>query len=217
MNLEEILNTGAEQFGLHLSKGQVEHFFVYLSELRKWNRKINLTAISEDRDIVIKHFLDSLSLAAAFAPGEGMSLFDMGSGAGFPALPLKIIFPGLSVTLVESVKKKASFLRHIVRTLKLEGVEVVDRRTEELSKSYHGRFDVVTARAFGDVEKTLAAGTPFLRTGGIMVLTRGPAEDKGEEIVLKQGFSLDQKMMITLPHSNFKRAVWVVRKGSGVP
>ena len=216
MNLEEILNTGAEQFGLHLSKGQVEHSFVYLSELRKWNRKINLTAISEDRDIVIKHFLDSLSLAAAFTPGEGMSLFDMGSGAGFPALPLKIISPELSVTLVESVKKKASFLRHIVRTLRLDRVEVVDRRMEELPKTYRRRFDVVTARAFGDVKRTLAAGMPFLRTGGIMVLSRGPAEDKGEEIVLKQGFSLDQKMMITLPHSDFKRAVWVVRKGSGV-
>src|SRR3990170_1861826 len=212
LNLKQILTEGAKDLGINLSDGQLDLCFVYLSELKKWNQKINLTAIREDRDIIIKHFLDSFSFIKGFASVEGLKLLDMGSGAGFPALPLKIAIPGISVTMVESVKKKAAFLRHIIRTLRLTGVEVSDKRTEELPDSFHSMFDVVTARAFANMETALAAGKPFLKSGGVVVLGRGPEEKISEQELSKAGVVLERRVEPTLPHSDYKRAIWVFRK-----
>ena len=212
LNLKQILTEGAKEFGIELSGSQLDLCFLYLSELKKWNQKINLTAIRDDGDIVIKHFLDSFSFIKGFALVEGLKLLDMGSGAGFPALPLKIAFPGISVTMVESVKKKAAFLRHIIRTLRLTGAEVSDKRTEALPGSLHSSFDVVTARAFADMETALEAGKPFLKNGGIMVLSRGPEEKIGERELSKAGFVLERRVELTLPHSEYRRAIWVFKK-----
>jgi 16S rRNA (guanine527-N7)-methyltransferase len=211
-SLRQMLDSGARELGVGLSEAQLDSCLLYLSELKKWNRKINLTAIRDDRDIIIKHFLDSFSFFKGFAPIEGLKLLDMGSGAGFPALPLKIAIPGISVTMVESVKKKAAFLRHIIRTLRLTGAEVSDKRTQELRDSFHSIFDVVTARAFADMETALAAGKPFLQSNGIMVLSRGQEEKITEQELSKAGVVLVRRMELTLPYSDYKRAIWVFRK-----
>ena len=210
--LTEILSSGANKLGVTLSDAQLASFFLYLSELKKWNRKINLTAIREDREIIIKHFLDSLAFLRGFAPSPGMKLLDMGSGAGFPALPIKIAFPEIIVTMVESVKKKASFLRHIIRTLSLPGAEVLDKRTEELPDLHQSRYDIVTARAFADMEAALITGVPFLKPGGLMVLSRGPEESIDDEVMKMAGVTLESRLNITLPYSDHKRAVWVFKK-----
>lgn len=212
MTPREILRTGAEELGVALTVEQINSSFIYLAELKKWNRKINLTAITEDREMVIKHVLDSLSYLRGFTPAPGLRLLDMGSGAGFPALPLKIALPEIAVTLVESAKKKASFLRHIMRTLKLTDAEIIDKRTEELPGSLSGVFDVVTARAFADMGKALSSGVPFLKEGGIMVLSRGPEEAIAEPALAKAGVSLKKRVEQTLPHSDYKRAIWVFTK-----
>ncbi len=212
MTPREILRTGAEELGVALTVEQINSSFIYLAELKKWNRKINLTAITEDREMVIKHVLDSLSYLRGFTPAPGLRLLDMGSGAGFPALPLKIALPEIAVTLVESAKKKASFLRHIMRTLKLTDAEIIDKRTEELPGSLSGVFDVVTARAFADMGKALSSGVPFLKEGGIMVLSRGPEEAIAEPALAKAGVSLKKRIEQTLPHSDYKRAIWVFTK-----
>ena len=211
-SLGQILSNGATELGVELSDAQINSCLLYLSELKKWNQKINLTAIREDGDIVIKHFLDSFSFIKGFTPVEGLKLLDMGSGAGFPALPLKIAIPGISVTMVESVKKKAAFLRHIIRTLRLTGVEVSDKRTEELPTSLYSIFDVVTARAFADIGTALAVGKPFLKSEGIIVLSRGPEEKISEQELSKAGFVLERRIELTLPHSDYKRAIWVFKK-----
>ena len=212
MTPREILRTGAEELGIALTVERINSLFMYLAELKKWNRKINLTAITEERDMVIKHVLDSLSYLKGFTPAPGLRLLDMGSGAGFPALPLKIAFPEITVTLVESAKKKASFLRHIMRTLKLTGAEIIDKRTEELPGSLAAVFDVVTARAFANMEKALSSGVPFLKEGGLMVLSRGPEEAITETELAKAGVSLKKRIEQTLPHSDYKRAIWVFKK-----
>lgn len=136
----------------------------------------------------------------------------MGSGAGFPALPIKVIKPDISVTLVESVKKKASFLRHVIRTLGLAGAEVIDKRIEEIENSSWSLYDVVTARAFATMGAALAAGAPFLRTGGLMVLSRGPEETISEKEFRNTGVHVEKKIELTLPHSDYKRAIWVFKK-----
>ncbi|HAR46846.1 MAG: 16S rRNA (guanine(527)-N(7))-methyltransferase RsmG [Nitrospirae bacterium GWC2_57_13] len=212
MKNRELLISGAEQLGLPLSTEQVDVLFRYVAELKKWNRKINLTAVREEREIVIKHLLDSLAFAKGFSPGPGLTLMDIGSGAGFPALPLRIVFSGIAVTLVESVKKKASFLRHIVRTLNLERVKVLDERAEALSETMRESYDVVTARAFAQMDKALAAGAPFLKKGGRLILSRGPEEGVTEAAVGKSGLAVAKVIPFTLPHSSYGRAIWIFKK-----
>jgi len=212
MTLRDLLITGADKLGFTLSDQQADVFLVYLVELEKWNRKINLTAIRNEQDIVIKHFLDSLSYLKGFTPSPALRLLDMGSGAGFPAIPIKIAYPELSITMVEAVNKKASFLRHIIRTLRLKDIEVVDKRTGELTPSYHQSYDVVTARAFADMKVALSEGAPFLRSGGIMVLSRGPEETIEEGKALKAGLAIENRLDLKLPHSNDPRSLWIFRK-----
>jgi len=212
MNPRELLKSGAEELGLPLTIEQVNSLFIYQTELRKWNEKINLTAIRDERDSIIKNMLDSLSYIKGFTPTPGLKLLDMGSGAGFPALPIKIAFPDISIAMVESVKKKASFLRHIVRTLKLAGTEVLDKRTQELPESFSESMDVVTARAFTDMKGAIVAGLPFLKASGSIVLSRGPEETITDQELARAGVVVHTKILLTLPHSDYKRAIWVFRK-----
>jgi 16S rRNA (guanine527-N7)-methyltransferase len=209
----ELLHNGTKELGLSLTIEQINSVFIYLAELKKWNRKINLTAIKDEADIIIKHVLDSLSYVRGFNPAPGLRLLDMGSGGGFPALPIKIAFPGLSITMVDSIKKKASFLRHIIRTLKLTETEVLDTRAEELPGSLLSTFDVVTARAFADMKSAIVTGIPLLRPGGLMVLSRGPEETISEQDLVKAGVSLESRTDLTLPYSDYRRTIWVFKKG----
>ena len=212
MTLRRRLIDGASAFGLVLSDDQADACLVYLVELEKWNRKINLTAIRDEREIVTKHFVDSFSYVRGFTPSPGMALLDMGSGAGFPALPIKIAAPDLSVTLVESVGKKGAFLRHIIRTLRLQNAVVLEARTGELPAERHGRYDVVTARAFADMGTALREGAAFLKKGGVMVLSRGPAETVAEDAAIAQGMVVRSRQEIVLPGLGDPRALWVFEK-----
>jgi 16S rRNA (guanine527-N7)-methyltransferase len=211
----ELLIKGAEELRITLTVEQVNSLFIYLAELKKWNQKINLTAIRDERDIIIKHILDSLSYLSGFNPAQSQKLFDIGSGAGFPAMPIKIVHPEIAVTLVESIKKKATFLRHIIRTLNITGVEVIDTRIEELSINYHGAFDIVTARAFADMSSAISKGSPFLKSGGLVVLSRGPKESLSKQELEASGVTLEKRLEFYLPQSDYKRAIWVLKKRTG--
>ncbi len=212
MTPRELLTSGAAELGFALSTEQANSIFIFLTELKKWNQKINLTAIRDERDIVIKHVLDSLSYIKGFSPSIGLKLLDMGSGAGFPAIPIKLVRPEITVTMVESVKKKASFLRHIIRTLKLTGIEVQDKRTDELPDSFHSSYDAVTARAFADMNMAIAAGLPFLKQGGLMVLSRGPEENIDRQQLAKYGIEQEKRIDLMLPFSDYKRAIWILKR-----
>jgi 16S rRNA (guanine527-N7)-methyltransferase len=208
----ELLYNGAKELGIFLTVEQVNSVFIYLAELKKWSQKINLTAIKDERDIVIKHVLDSLSYLGGFTATPGLRLLDMGSGACFPALPIKIACPWISITMVDSVKKKASFLRHVIRTLKITEITVIDIRTNELSVQFLSTFDIVTARAFADMKSAIAAGMPLLKPGGLMVLSRGPEETIGERDLVRAGVSLERRVDLILPYSDYKRTIWVFKK-----
>jgi len=214
MTLRRRLIDGAAVFGVDLNDGQIDACLVYLIELEKWNRKINLTAIRDEQEIITKHFIDSFSYLKGFGPAPGMELLDMGSGAGFPALPIKIAAPDISVTLVESVRKKGAFLRHVIRTLRVERATVLDARTEALPAEHRSRYDVVTARAFADLDTALREGAPFLRAGGVMVLSRGPAESINDTAVAAHGMSVRSRDELILPRSLDPRALWVFQKNA---
>ncbi len=168
----------AGSWGLHLDQRQIEQFARYSAELRAWNTRINLTAITDEREIVICHFLDSLRCALSW--GEHPSrLIDVGSGAGFPALPLKILLPELHVTLVESVGKKAAFLRHIIATLDLRDVTVVTARAEVVGRDprHREQYDVVTARAVAELAILAEYCLPFCAIGGRVLAPKGSDVD----------------------------------------
>jgi 16S rRNA (guanine527-N7)-methyltransferase len=212
VTLKELLTAGAAELGFALSPEQANSIFIYLTELKKWNQKINLSAIRDERDVVIKHVLDSLSYLMILKPSSDLRLLDMGSGAGFPAIPIKLAQPDIVVTMVESVKKKASFLRHIIRTLKLTGIEVLDKRIQDIPDSSHDIYGVVTARAFADINVAIISGLPFLKHGGLMVLSRGPDETIDKKKLAQYGIVLEKRIDLMLPFSDYRRAIWLLKR-----
>jgi len=171
--LPDTFLAGLHQLGLGLSEQQFEQFLRYRQELLDWNTRFNLTAIIDPEEVLLKHFLDSLSLLLVYDQPQ-VRLLDIGSGAGFPGLPLKIVRPQWLVTPLEATGKKVTFLRHMIEVLHLEGIEVVHGRAEELAhvQKYRATFDVVTARAVASLPTLLEYAAPFCRVGGQIILPR---------------------------------------------
>jgi 16S rRNA (guanine527-N7)-methyltransferase len=161
--------------GVKLSPRQIKYFEEYESELIIWNEKFNLTAIRESEDIRIKHFLDSLTPYPEMLASTPERLVDVGTGAGFPGIPLKILFPNMQLTLVESVGKKAGFCRHIVDTLALENVEVLSTRVEELGQNpaYREKYDWAVGRAVASMPVLAEYLLPLVKIGGAMLALKG--------------------------------------------
>lgn len=149
MNFVDELKIAATEYGLNLTEDQISAFNKYYELLYEWNKKINLTAITEPKDVAIKHMVDSLSCFKADLFKENTSLIDVGTGAGFPGLPLKIFYPSLKLTLLDSLNKRVKFLQLVVDELGLKDVEVIHARSEEAArnKKYREKFDLATARA----------------------------------------------------------------------
>lgn len=171
----EELAKALEAWGLSLQRQQVAAFETYYREIIAWNQRFNLTRITSREDVARFHFMDSLSLYlhdAQLGLSKASSVVDVGSGAGFPGIPLKIVCPNLFVTLVESSSKKASFLRHIVGILALKGTEVVQARAEEVARrpEYRERYDVAAARALAPMAVAAELLLPLVRVGGIAVV-----------------------------------------------
>ncbi len=217
MELEDknLLIEGAKAFGVSLDEGTVEAFEVYLKELLKWNQKMNLTAIRSEKGIVIKHFLDSFSVCPHLP--KASFILDIGSGAGFPGIPLKIVDPTLSITLIDSVLKKVDFQRHMIRTLGLRGVDAIHGRAQEkgIVKQLERRFDRVISRAFSGLETFLHLAHPFLKKGGLALAMKG--ELKKEEIqssleAEKAYYRLQETVAFALPCTSIKRIILLFEK-----
>ena len=178
----EFLVRGAAELGLELTAHQLEQFEIYYHELADWNRRVNLTAIIEYREVQVKHFLDSLSVCLALPKGSTASirLVDVGAGAGFPGLPLKLALPDFHLSLVESVGKKTRFLEHLVTLLELSGVEVLTGRAEELARRPDLRetFHLAVSRGVARLPTLLEYTLPFCCVGGrVALLKRGIEEE----------------------------------------
>jgi 16S rRNA (guanine527-N7)-methyltransferase len=211
----DLLVEGAKTFGVTLDQERVTLFDRYLTELLKWNQKINLTAIRTEKEIVLKHFIDSLSVYPYLeAPSF---LVDLGSGAGFPGIPLKIVEPSFEVTLIDSVLKKVDFQRHMIRILGMKGIEAIHSRVQEkgIPGKMEGRCDAVISRAFSDLKTFLRLAHPFLRKGGLAVAMKGDV-DEGEVGFVSEAeeprYTLQKTVPFCLPFSSFKRTILLFKK-----
>jgi 16S rRNA (guanine527-N7)-methyltransferase len=178
-DLTELLKSGSSRIGVYLDPSHIRLFGLYLEELKEWNAKFNLTAITTDEEIVIKHFIDSLACLLVIPPNSSLGsakLIDIGSGAGFPGVPLKIYRPDLQVTLLEASQKKSGFLRHLGQQLNLAGLEVLTGRAEDYGQKNDQRenYDLVVVRAVDTLSVLAEYALPFLKPGGIFVAQKGP-------------------------------------------
>ncbi len=209
--------------GLRLSPRQLSAFERFEEELLSWNEKINLTAIRDREGIRTKHFLDSLSCLLVMRDSPGARLVDVGTGAGFPGIPLKIAIPSLQLTLVESVGKKADFCRHVVDTLALERVDVLTCRAEEMGQAleYRERYDWAIARAVANLPVLAEFLLPLVKIGGSMLAQKGesgPAEaHKAEKAVHLLGGRLRTLQKVNLPGVAEDRYLVVVDKIAATP
>ncbi|MCQ2500430.1 MAG: 16S rRNA (guanine(527)-N(7))-methyltransferase RsmG, partial [Lachnospiraceae bacterium] len=166
-----VFNKGLEQLGIELSDQQKEQFLKYYDLLIEWNSFMNLTGITEFQEVIVKHFLDSLSLVKAIQIKDGQKLIDVGTGAGFPGIPLKIAYPGLKVTLLDSLKKRLNFLDEVISQLGLTDIETVHGRAEDAGKNplYREKYQLCVSRAVANLSSLSEYCLPFVEKNGYFI------------------------------------------------
>ena len=211
----QLLPNKARDFGIELSFYQLKLFRIYLTELDHWNQRINLTGLKSNERMVIELLLDSL-IPAPFLPDKGVML-DVGSGAGFPGIPLKVYKPQLETHLLETNSKKVSFLKQVIRLLDLKGIHVIKGRIERDRDTLHpDGYHLITARALAGLHQTIEWCSPFLMPGGLLVsFLGGRAEEdlKGcRQIMEENRLLIHRKIPYLLPGKRSKRNTVIFKK-----
>ena len=170
---EKIFIEEAQKINIELDKNQIEKFYKYMDLLIEWNEKINLTAITNRKDIIVKHFIDSLTIQRYLS--DAVNIIDVGTGAGFPGIPIKIVNPNLKVVLVDSLNKRINFLQDVIKKLNLDNIEVIHARAEDLgqNKKYREAFDIVTSRAVANMSVLSEYLLPLVKVGGKCICMKG--------------------------------------------
>ncbi|MCP4023620.1 MAG: 16S rRNA (guanine(527)-N(7))-methyltransferase RsmG [Desulfobacteraceae bacterium] len=205
------LAAGAVKTGVSLNDEQLTLLTSHAKTLHQWNQKMNLTAITDPLAMAEKHYIDSMAVLAFVQ--EDKRLMDMGSGGGFPAIPLKILLPELKVTMVDSVQKKINFLKHVIRTLDLKEIEAVHARVQELfaCKEYQTGFDYVISRGFTQLSNFVSLAVPFLSSRGRIIALKGKNAENEITRDLKEKFKIQTRTYI-LPFEKSKRYILILSK-----
>jgi 16S rRNA (guanine527-N7)-methyltransferase len=209
-DLTEVLMEGARALGVELPTSSLEALDFFLNELMRWNRKMNLTGIKDPHGIVVKHFLDSVAVSPYISPGS--SLLDVGSGAGFPCIVLKILDPGLKVTSIDSSAKKLSFQTHLIRQLGLKEIDAIQAHLPDpqVVERFNKVFDYAISRAFGSLGALLRIAGPLIKDTGIVIAMKGKMEgkDRASNDVAKQfNMKLQRTVSFTLPFTTADRTL----------
>ena len=177
MNIEEfknIFNEECNKNNIEITNNNIEEFYKYMVEILKWNEKVNLTAIKDEKEFIIKHFIDSLSISRYIK--DSLKIIDIGTGAGFPGIPLKLNNKSLKITLIDSVNKKLNIIKEISNQMNLDNIEIIHTRAEDLAikKEYREKYDIATTRAVSNLSTILEYMLPFLKVGGRAICMKGP-------------------------------------------
>jgi len=219
MNAEnvELLIKGFASFHIELTDKEINIFKHYYKMLMEWNEKINLTAIVDEREVVVKHFIDSVSVLP-FLPGNAKSLIDVGTGAGFPGIPIKIVKSDIDVTLLDSLEKRVRFLNTVISETGLAGINAVHARAEEFGQDdeYRECYDIGIARAVSALPVLCEYVMPFVRVGGYFIAMKGSnikeEISEGEKAVTVLGGEIEDIKSFLLPFDNIERNVILIKK-----
>lgn len=223
MNREELLKSAAASIGVSLDEQQISQFIKYYEILVEWNSFMNLTGITEYKEVVQKHFVDSLALCKAVDVEKAETLIDIGTGAGFPGIPLKIAYPHLQVTLLDSLQKRIKFLDEVILQLGLISVETIHGRAEDFAKPLMKResYDLCVSRAVANLASLSEYCLPYVKPGGYFIPYKsGKVKEELEEskkAIFLLGGKLEEEVQFSLPDSDIFRSLIKIKKVSATP
>ena len=215
--LEKYLN----ELKIELNENQINSFYKYMNLLIKWNEKINLTAITDPKEIIMKHFIDSLTINKYIE--KDAKLIDIGTGAGFPGIPLKILRQDITVTLVDSLNKRINFLNEVIKEIGLEKIETIHSRAEEIGKNvkYREKYDMATSRAVANIATLSEYLIPLVKEKGKCIYMKGPDIEEellnGKKAINVLGGEVIKKEEFSLPKSDIKRTIIIINKIKRTP
>lgn len=213
------LKDKAKSLEIYVSEIQVDKFYNYMNLLLEWNKKMNLTTITEPEEVILKHFIDSITIITYIKKAE--KILDIGTGAGFPGIPLKIIEEDRNFTLVDSLNKRINFLQTVINILKLDKIQAVHSRAEEFVKNQRETYDIVTSRAVARLNILVEYMLPFVKIGGKCICMK--SADIQEEIeeakkaIKILGGEIEKIDNVTLPNSDIKRKIIIIKKVNSTP
>lgn len=217
---QEIFNL-AEKIGIQLKSKEIELFCSYMKNLLEWNTKINLTAITEQKEIILKHFIDSLTIHSYIE--EKNTIMDVGTGAGFPGIPIKIIKKDCNITLLDSLNKRIMFLRDSIDKLGLKHIEAVHARAEEVGREvkYREKYDIVVSRAVAPLNILVEYLIPFVKVGGKVICMKGPKIEEelkqAQKAINQLGGTIDKIDNLKLPDTEIERNIILIKKWKNTP
>lgn len=215
------LKEKASEININLDDEQLEKFYLYMNLLIEWNEKINLTAITEPNDIILKHFIDSLTILTEIKPNS--TVVDVGTGAGFPGIPLKIANNSLKITLVDSLNKRINFLNDVIDKLQLKNIETIHARAEEIGKNkkFRENFDIATSRAVANISTLSEYLVPLVKQGGNIIIMKASDADEeiesGKNAIKVLGGKIKNIEKFNLPQTDIGRTIINVEKKLKTP
>lgn len=223
MEMNSLLESASKCMGIDLNQDMVEKFSKYKAMLKEWNQKINITSITEDDEIDLKHFADSLSILKSGKFKGNKKVIDVGTGGGFPGLPLKIYNKDLDVTLLDSLNKRIIFLNEVIEELKMDRITPLHGRAEELGikSEYREQFDVCVSRAVASLDTLSEYCIPFVKVGGYFISMKGPQVEEEVKLSSKAidvlGCKVEDVIYVTLPGTDITHSLIVIKKERNTP
>lgn len=223
MENREILKKGIEELELPINDKILDNFKIYRDILVDWNQKMNLTGIEEEKEVYIKHFLDSVSATTNGYIKDGVSIIDVGTGAGFPGLPLRICLENVKLTLLDSLNKRINFLQEVSNSVGIDDIEFIHGRAEDFGKNenYREKYDIATARAVAGLPILIEFCAPFIKVGGYFVCLKGPNAnlelEEAKKAIEIMGLEFVEKIDVKLPELDLSHNILVFKKIKNTP
>ncbi len=214
--MEQLLLNALNEFGIQINKNQIQQFMLYKKLLLEWNEKINLTAITDEREIILKHFVDSLSIGAVYNLKSNINVIDVGTGAGFPGVPLKILYPNINMTLLDSLNKRILFLNELINQLELKNIDCIHSRAEDGGRLYREKYDLCLSRAVANLAVLSEYCIPFVKVGGTFISLKGANVEEelsnSKMAIEKLGAKIEEIKLIDIPFSDIKHSIIIISK-----